>query len=374
MKILFVCGGGRIYGKEIVTLSLMEGFRKRGHEVMCVTSTWGGAFAERLDAIKVPYVRLPLGFISKTLRLDALWMTFAQLLKLPQLWLGYRRTVDEFKPDFVIYSTFHFLILLWPLLDAKKTIFHVHDFFKPAPFYRLAMNFLNLRIHAFVGVSKFIQDSLLQLGLPKGKIYFVLNGIDIDSEIINNGVGNLKPVTIGIVGQVGEWKGHNDFIEALKLLKDWNVAFQAVIFGEGDPKYVQGLQEKIESFQLTSQVHWRGYVKDKKEIYHQVDVVVILSHCQEAFSIVTNEAQHFGIPIIATRVGAIPEIIEDRETGFLVSPNFPPELAQKLKMLIQDSTLRKRIGQAGHHHAFKYLNQSRMAQEIEGLLLKMAHV
>ena len=175
MKILFVGGGGVIYGKETVTLSLMEGLRARGHEIYCITSTWGEAFAKELDARLIPYTRLPLGFISKTLRWEPIYMTLDQLYRLPQLWLGYHQIVKRFKPDFILHSTFHFSFLLWPLLDPKKTIFHVHDFFEPKRLYCTVIKFLGMRLRAFIGVSNFIRNSIIQLGIPENNVMPPIN-------------------------------------------------------------------------------------------------------------------------------------------------------------------------------------------------------
>src|SRR5689334_9801408 len=92
VKILFVCGAGYVYGKEIITLSLMQGLRERGHDVRCLISTWSdGEYAKRLRASSIPYYKLPLGFISKTLTRSAMRMTVDTLDKTPGLWLGYRR-------------------------------------------------------------------------------------------------------------------------------------------------------------------------------------------------------------------------------------------------------------------------------------------
>ena len=372
MRILFVCGGGVIYGKETTTLSTMEGLRARGHEIRCITSTWGDAFAKRLDALSIPYTRAPLGFISKRLRWDTLYMTFAQLLRLPELWRVYRRTVKEFNPDFIIHSNFHHILLLWPLLDPKKTLFRVHDYFEPKPLYRLVIQFLNLRLRAFIGVSNFIRNSILQLGIPDVKVFSVLNGISIDGR--NHKQTPSQPVTVGMVGQIGEWKGHSDLLEALKILKSSGVSFDCIIFGEGEPKYVDVLKQQIYQYGLEKSIRWMGYVEDKRIIFSKIDLCVIPSRCHESFGMVAAEATSFGVPVIAAKTGGLPEIILEGETGYLIDPASPHEIAEKLRLLIENPDLRQRMGDTARTHAARSLSRERMVQEMETLLFNMMSV
>ena len=370
MKILFVCGGGVIYGKEITTLSSIKGLREKGHDVRCITSTWGDAFARRLEALSVPYTRVPLGFISKVLRWDTLYMTLDQLVRVPKLWHGYRRYVKDFNPDIIIHTNFHHLLLLWPFLDSQRTVFRVHDYFEPKMLYRCLIQFLGMKLRAFVGVSNFIRDSIIQLGIPERRVFSVLNGADtVESNGTNR--SNAAIVTLGIVGQVSEWKGHDDLVEALRILKGRKVFPQCIIFGEGDPKYIERLKQKITRYGMNQQISWMGYVPDKKNIFWKMDICVVPSRCQEAFGMVASEAAFFGIPVIATRCGGIPEIIRDRQTGYLVDPQSPRQIAERLEQMIKESDLRQKMGQAAKSYASKNLTQNRMVQEIETLLINL---
>jgi len=142
MKVLVVCGAGYVSGLEVVTLSLIEGLRKRGHEVRCIATTWGdGDFAARLTAKHITYIRLPLGFISKTLTWPAVRMTLDQLRKLPQLWLGYYRYTREFEPDIILHSNFQHIFLLWLFLNRGRNFYHVHNAFSRTKFYQALFGF-----------------------------------------------------------------------------------------------------------------------------------------------------------------------------------------------------------------------------------------
>lgn len=385
MKILFVCGAGTVSGREIATLNLMEGLRQRGHDVRCVASTWGdGQFALRLSAQGIKHLSLPLGFISKTLSWSALWMTLDQLRRVPQLWTGFRRYRREFEPDIVVQTNFHHVFMLWPLLNPRNTFFHVHDDFPASKFYRRLLRFLNRRLCAFVAVSQYIAASLIRLGVPPEKVCYVHNGVAIDElpgEKPDNWSAELKkdegaPVVIGIVGQIGEWKGHDDLVAALGELRKAELPFTCTVFGKGEPEYVNKLKESIEHYGLMTNISYAGFVENTRDIYQSIDICVVPSRCQESFGMVAAEAAFFGAPVVATRRGGLPEIVLDGVTGYLVDAEAPLQLAEKLLLLVQDKTLREQLGRAARAHAQQHFTREQMADRMETVftrVLKPSH-
>jgi len=384
MKILIVCGAGYVSGLEVINLNLIEGFRQRGHDVRVLTSTWGdGDFVKRLEDLCIPYKRLPLGFISKTLSWSAIRMTLDQLLKMPELWLGYWHFVGDFDPDIILQSNFHHLFVLLPIINAKKTFFHIHSYFLPTSFYRFIFKAINLKVTYFIGVSKFIGKSLIEIGIPNSKVLSILNGISIKrtpdnfvslplSNFFNEQDNdNSQIVKISIVGQIGQWKGHDDLIEALYHIKSWGLPFVCIIFGRGEDSYIQALKQKLDNYSLTQQIHWAGFVKNPSHIFSQIDICVVPSLNHDPCPTVAIEAAYFGIPVIATRRGGLPEIVQDGETGYLVDAESPMQIAEKLKLLIEDTDLRDKMGQTAHSYALQHFSQERMVQEMESIFLKV---
>lgn len=379
MRVLVVCGAGRRYGKETVTLSLIEGLRKRGHEVMCLTSTWSdGSFESRLNRLPIPNQKLPLGFISKTFAWLAIRMTLDQLRKLPSLWFGYRTCTRKFKPDVVLHSNLHHIVLLWPLLGRYENVFHVHDCFAPTFFYRQLFKVLSRRLSLFVGVSKFVANTLINLGVPKNKITYVLNGIAVSESIcgaedsnglnhMNNLSGQREPIRIGIVGQIGEWKGHEDLIDALCILEEKQEPFVCRIFGGGSPEFAAKLKSRIEAYELTNKVEWMGFVDDRKLIYDGMDVCVVPSRGSEPFGMVAAEALMYGIPVVASRAGGLPEVILDEDCGYLVDTRSPEQIADKIRELSGFSAKRSGIGRIANAQALTVLSANRMIDEMETL-------
>ncbi|HBB86427.1 MAG TPA: hypothetical protein DC047_02295 [Blastocatellia bacterium] len=380
MRILVVCGAGYVYGKEIVTINLMKDLRERGHEVMSLTSTWNDReFPTRLERLCIPYKRLPLGFISRRLSWSAVLMTLDQLRLLPVLWLGYKRLERKFKPDVVLHSNFHHVFLLWPLVNKSTSVFHVHDVLPQTTFHKYLLKFINLKVKLFLGTSRFVEESLMLGGVPKSKVAHVLSGINIENS---NGYSakessstdktkRLGQPSIGIVGQIGEWKGHDDLIEALSILRNKGLPFVCRVYGTGDAEYISRLKRKIEDLGLTRHVRWEGFVKDRESMFENIDVCVMPSRVNEAFGMVAAEASWFGVPTVATHMGALSEIIKDGETGYLVGVTNVQQLAEKLQLLAESSALRERMGSAAKHYASDYLSSKRMVKEIESILLSV---
>jgi glycosyltransferase involved in cell wall biosynthesis len=382
LKILFVCAGGTVFGKEIITLSLMEGLRRRGHEVSCLTSTWGDhQFAARLEEQSIAHARLPLGFISKTMTRSSVRMTLHQLSKMPRLWLGYRRLLRRLAPDAVVHSNFHHLFILWPLLTRSRTFFHVHDPFPDTGFYRRLLGFLSRRLSAFIGVSRHVRDALVGLGLPEEKVFAVLNGITLNdaretgrgpgeppSGAVNGVSSIVKRPRIGIVGQVAEWKGHDDFVAALDGLRQSGQEFSAVIFGAGAAHYLESLKQKIARYGLAGHVRWAGFVRERERIFTEMEICVVPSRSADPCPTVAIEAAHYGVPLIATRRGGLPELVKDGETGYLVDVSAPQQITDKLKALIHDERLYGRMAAESRRYARQHLTRERMAEEMENTL------
>jgi glycosyltransferase involved in cell wall biosynthesis len=105
---------------------------------------------------------------------------------------------------------------------------------------------------------------------------------------------------------------------------------------------------------LEEKVIFHGVVglKDLEKFYSEADIFVLPS-LYEPFGIVFAEAMSFGLPIIATRVGGIPELVEDGENGFLVPPKDVNSLADAIDKLVSDAELREKFGRRSYEKSMK---------------------
>jgi glycosyltransferase involved in cell wall biosynthesis len=205
----------------------------------------------------------------------------------------------------------------------------------------------------------FISQPLIDWALKEGvtkkdKIVRIYSGIDLnefqpatfDEEQRARekwGIGPNDPV-MGIVSKLWEGKGHEVLIKAFKdVKKDMNKA-KLVIVGEG---YLEDkLRSLTDTLGLTDSVIFTGFQSDVSEIIKVFDIAVLPSFF-EGMGRVLLEAMAMEKPVVASRVGGIPDIVKDGINGFLTAPGDTKELGDALRKLLNDKGLAARMGEAG---------------------------
>ena len=134
--------------------------------------------------------------------------------------------------------------------------------------------------------------------------------------------------------------------------------------GEGPLK--NSLKSKVESFKLTDKVAFLGYREDVDKILNITGIFVCAS-VYESFGVSIAEAQACGIPVIATRIDNIKELIKDNETGILAEPKEPDKLAQAIHRLAGDQNLRKRLSENAYRFARKNYAEEKVINSIDKL-------
>ena len=204
---------------------------------------------------------------------------------------------------------------------------------------------------AAIAVSRYTANQSGPPGLPKPVIYNPVNldrfdsGHSLRSEL---GIGDTEVVVV-FLGQVREIKGVADFIAMARLIDTPNARF--LIAGEcRDRSKIPDSYTPDDLMRMAEgdpRIRYIGYRKDVENVYHTADIVVVPSRWQEPLGLINLEAGACRKPVIATRVGGIPEVVEDSVNGFLVPPADVNALAAKVATLIADPVLRVRMGAAG---------------------------
>jgi glycosyltransferase involved in cell wall biosynthesis len=152
-----------------------------------------------------------------------------------------------------------------------------------------------------------------------------------------------------LIVSVGRLKAPKDFLTLVRALGRLpSDSFEAVIVGEGPER--ARLEAEIEALGLTERVSLAGERRDVPHLLAAADVFV-LSSASEGMPVSVLEAMAAGLPVVASRVGGVPEQVADGETGLLVEPGGADELAAALGRLIGDRGLRRRLGAAGRARA-----------------------
>jgi len=201
--------------------------------------------------------------------------------------------------------------------------------------------------------SEFIRRQTIRSGVPLGKIELVYGGIDT-SRFFPNPAGRAKWVErfgipagdliISSIAFLKPIKRPEIVIEAGGLLAKTGIPFQLFMAGDG-PMQSQ-LQARCRELGIDGRVHWLGKWSEPQALLQASDVFV-LATVGEAFGFVVAEALACGVPVVAARSGAIPELVEEGRTGLLAAPNDPASFASAIERLAQDPTLRRAMAARG---------------------------
>lgn len=160
-------------------------------------------------------------------------------------------------------------------------------------------------------------------------------------------------VVIALTGQISEVKGIWDFVEAARLLAPTRPKAVFAVLGDdlkGKGALRQAMEHRVSEHGLGPRFHFLGFRDNAPDLIPAFDIVAVPSHV-EPLGNATLEAMAAGVPVVGSRVGGIPEMVVDGETGRLVPPKDPRALAGALERLVTDQALREQFGQAGRARA-----------------------
>jgi len=226
-----------------------------------------------------------------------------------------------------------------------------------------------------------IRQLLIATGYPQEKVTVIPNGIDFSRFARNGNDGRLRhefdlpphAPLVAVLSRLHPWKGIEYFLEAAMIVSRRFPEVRFLIVGEGqvvDSPYKRELEGYAVRLGLGERVVFAGFRLDVPEILAEVAVSVLPS-LSEGLSNVLLESMAAGAPVVATRVGGNPEVVEDGETGLLVPPRDPAALAQAICRLLDSPELASRFGQAGRERVIKRFSLERMVQATESLYLDL---
>jgi L-malate glycosyltransferase len=223
---------------------------------------------------------------------------------------------------------------------------------------RYLVRLINWPVSGVICVSQYNYRCFAALGLlPAKRISCIYNGVDFSRVNPNSEKAaafrqrHAIPACRTLVAQIS-WiipeKGVGDLLEAGRLIleKDPNVHFLFV--GEGTAR--EAFMAQAKDLGLTDHVTWTGLVQDPfaDGVYDAASIVCQPSRWEEAFGQVIAEAMAYGKPVVGTRVGGIPEVIDDGKSGFIVERRDVVGLAEKIILLAENAGLREQMGRASY--------------------------
>jgi glycosyltransferase involved in cell wall biosynthesis len=280
---------------------------------------------------------------------------------------GLAGILRRYKPE-ILHLHFTGFLGIYPWVGrafSTRKVFFTDQTSRPAGYVphraafwkRALVRAINLPLTKVTCVSDYGYRCMTSLGvLPNDRFEMIYNSVDlsrVDPRAERTAEFRRKyaiPEDRTIVAQVS-WiipeKGILDLLEAARLVLQKNDKVQFVFVGEG--AFREQYTKDAFTIGLGDHVTWTGLVKDPfgEGVYDAADVVCQVSNWEEVFGWVIAEAMAYGKPIIGTRVGGIPELVTDRESGFIVERGDAAAIADRILTLTQDPELRKRMGQVG---------------------------
>lgn len=292
------------------------------------------------------------------------------------------KIIRDWKPDIIHGAVFEGVAIAAvagrlggvPIIVGEETSDPQNRRWKGHLLYRLLAGMT----HHMVAVSPAVQDYLVnRIKLPAGKVTLITNGVAEPLPASSERIDEVRTAlgirhddfVIGSCGRLDDQhKRFSDLIHALALVRLECLNAKLLIVGNGSDEAM--LRALAAQLGVTDQVIFAGYQVDTRPYYEVMDIFALAS-AHEAFGLVLVEAMYARLPVVATRVGGIPGVVLEGETGYLVQPLDPPALARQLVTLRNDVALSQKMGLSGLDRARNEFGSKRYVNEFDDLYKRL---
>lgn len=376
MKIIFVSHAADLYGAPRSLLLLLKQLNREKYDPL-VVCPWQGPLVERIESLGIRVFIVPKWEPNSTRGILSWGKVLGRLRHIAKL----IRILSHEGPDVVYVNT---IAHASPIIAAKlcrlPIIVHVRESRSFFMGIKRKVRLFPIRYfpRRFIVVSQAIKELLVDQGIPESKISVVYNGVDLNEfsitleerEQYREALAlNTSDILVGTVGQINPRKGTVYFVEAANSVrKQMEDAVKFIIIGgSGNPSYSAKVGDLIARYDLNRHLILTGFKENVRGYLGAMDIFVNPT-LEEPFARVNLEAMAMGKPIIATDVGGNPEAILDGETGFLIPPKDPDELAIKIMKLAANNELRQQLGNAARRRVENNFTASKYCKEVELIL------
>lgn len=227
-----------------------------------------------------------------------------------------------------------------------------------------ASRYFAKRLKAIICVSNIVKDNMVRLGLDYPHITVIHNGQDMARYTLDETPEQLRtkyrfndndPI-VGVVGNIKWWKGQETIVRAIVILVRKYPNIRCMLVGaapEQFDEYGKTLESICREHDIQNNVIFTGFQENAIDYMNLMDIVVHTSVEPEPFGIVILEGMLLSKPVISTTIGGPAEIIENNESGVLVTPGDPELLASAIDHILCNREFAARIGKGGHERLLK---------------------
>lgn len=350
-RILYIITKSNFGGAQRYVFELATAMRDRGHAVAVAVGGYG-VLAEKLASEGVEV--FSIATLERDVRLTKEWPAFASLVKI----------IRDWKPDIVHLNSpkagglgalaarinrvpkIIFTAHGWAFLESRNMLWKWLAW--------IASFFTVLLVHKVIAVSKndrvrapmfFLEGrcEVIQTAVP----HFDMHERDVAREMVkNNGTANTHKTDVWLVS-IAELTQNKNLEVGIRAVAEFNKTHQQRIFysiiGEGELR--ETLSGIIREENAESYIELLGYIENARSVLKAFDIFLLPSK-KEGMPYAILEAGIAGLPVIASNVGGIPEVIEHEKTGALIDPHNHVTILKALKSLIHDTELRMRVSEA----------------------------
>ncbi|MDD5428222.1 MAG: glycosyltransferase family 9 protein [Candidatus Omnitrophica bacterium] len=344
MNILQILPSLDVGGVETGTVDLAKYLTGRGHKA--ITLSGGGRLVRELDSVGARHYNLPVG--KKSL------VTIVRMIK------EVREIIRKEDIDIVHARSRVPAIIAYFACKASGRAFitTAHGYYKK----HIMSEAMGWGKYVIVASNIMAKHMVNNFNVPYDRIRLIPRGVDLGRFTFRDPASRRSEwFVVGMVSRITPLKGHTDFIRAVSILSRKIPNLKAIIVGSAPKsKYKEDLELLIRRLGLISTIEFLPATHDVPNIMRGLDVLVSATTTPEAFGRVIIEAQASGVPVVATQVGGVVDIIEDRKTGLLCHPQNPKEMAEKIFELHKDRELWKNIALESKKHVEVYFNLNKM--------------
>jgi len=356
MKICYLADAASIHTQKWIRF-----FADRDHEVHVVSF-------QDADISTVTFHRIEVSFPLKTSPTATWYEKIGYLFHLNAA----RKLVRRLSPDILHahWATSYGLmgaLSNWHPFILSTWGSDVFDFPRKSFWHKRMIEFTLRRADDVTATSRMLADETKRYMSADRPVHTIPFGVDID-RFRPQTSARRGGVTVGIVKKLEKKYGVEHLIRAFATITSAHPEARLLIVGDGSEE--MALRELARQLGIEKSVIFAGFTKNDRVPYylHQMDVFVVPSvMSSETFGVAAVEAAACGLPVIASDIGGLPEVVIDGQTGFLVPPAAPAAIAEKLLLLIENLPLRRKMGEA----ARKFVERNYIWEKNAGKMEKL---